>query len=201
MSELRCCSGILSNVTLSDKSDKWSWVGGEDSEFSVGVVKRFLGSGIDYSSRYVFEWSKWVPKKCNIFMWHVVQNKVPTVDALWARNYYNGDMGCVLCNNGDKAAEHLFCSCYVVVAAAWSAISAWCKIGPLFLFSIKDLVEVHNHVGLNLKDGIALKGIIIVASWCLWKARNNKRFANVEVKIDDLIQDIKSNGFCGINIE
>ncbi|MFS7957625.1 hypothetical protein Hanom_Chr07g00668551 [Helianthus anomalus] len=74
-------------------------------------------------------------------------------------------------------------------------ISSWCKISPIFAFSIQDLLLIHEHAGLNKVASEALHGIIITAYWCIWSARNDRRFNNGRKEILDIFQDIKILGF------
>ncbi|XP_021980836.1 uncharacterized protein LOC110876986 [Helianthus annuus] len=68
----------LREVGLSEQKDKWSWLGDESGEFSVGFVKRLFDKDKDFSSRYVWEWRKWVSLKCNLFAWRAELDRLPT---------------------------------------------------------------------------------------------------------------------------
>ncbi|PWA42034.1 reverse transcriptase zinc-binding domain-containing protein [Artemisia annua] len=84
--ELSRLESMMDGIFLSDEVDKWSWIGNKHKEFSVKAVKDFLNSVHDYSNRFVLSWSKWVPKKCNIFMWRVGLDRIQTASALRRRN-------------------------------------------------------------------------------------------------------------------
>ncbi|KAJ0429079.1 hypothetical protein HanRHA438_Chr17g0811421 [Helianthus annuus] len=73
---------LVASVSLSSGSDKWDWLGNGSNGFSVAAVKHTIVSSRDFSDRYVMKWSKWIPKKCNIFAWRADLNRVPTVEAL-----------------------------------------------------------------------------------------------------------------------
>ncbi|KAJ0567235.1 hypothetical protein HanIR_Chr06g0282511 [Helianthus annuus] len=70
------CIDALDSITLTSRSDKWEWIGGKDSDFSVGAVKRFMLSDIDFSNNFVFIWPKWIPKKCNILVWRAATGRI-----------------------------------------------------------------------------------------------------------------------------
>ncbi|XP_022031534.1 uncharacterized protein LOC110932514 [Helianthus annuus] len=185
---------LLDSVKLAGTGDRWVWIGGNEKEFSVRAVKSFLRSATDFSNNFVFEWSKWVPKKVNILVWRAQMGRIATLDALSKRNCFNGDERCILCNDGLESADHLFRSCSVA-SEVWYLISRWCNISPIFAFSLEDLLEVHVFSGLGIKAKIALKGIIMVGWWCIWIARNNRRFSNKTCSASSIVQDIKSLGF------
>ncbi|KAF5800069.1 putative reverse transcriptase zinc-binding domain-containing protein [Helianthus annuus] len=185
---------LLSGKAPSGSRDRWVWDGGKNGEFSVREVKHFLKSGYDFSNYFRFIWSKWVPKKCNILLWRAEMGRIATTDALIKRNCFSRNNVCSLCEDGEESAEHLFCSC-VVAANIWYLISRWCRISPIFAFYIRDLTSVHEHSGLHRVAKEALHGIILTGCWCIWKARNERRFNNNRKAILDIFQDIKGLSF------
>ncbi|XP_022003039.1 uncharacterized protein LOC110900460 [Helianthus annuus] len=181
----------MESVKLSVSKDRWEWRGGRDKVFSVGSVKNFLRSNVDYSNNYVFKWSKWVPKKVSILVWRAQMGRIATLDALIKRNCFNGENRCVMCGDGSETADHLFCSCEVA-SEVWYRISRWVHIGPIYAFSLNDLLEVHEFSGLGPKAKDILKGIIMISWWCIWRARNERRFSDKHKSADSIVQDIKS---------
>ncbi|KAJ0703837.1 putative reverse transcriptase zinc-binding domain-containing protein [Helianthus annuus] len=120
--------------------------------------------------------------------------RIATLDALFKRICFNCDDRCVMCGDGSETAEHLFCSC-MVASEVWHLIGRWVNIGPIFAFSLIDLLEVHEFSGLGPKAKNILKGIIMVGWWCIWKARNERRFSGKHKSVASIVQDIKSLGF------
>ncbi|XP_022031522.1 uncharacterized protein LOC110932502 [Helianthus annuus] len=165
---------LLDSAKLSDNQDKWEWSGRNDKEFSVGAVKRFLRSDEDYKIRRLLHLSK--------------------------QNSFSGDERCVMCSDGSESAEHLFCYCEVA-AAVWYHTSRWCHISSIYAFSLNDMLEVNERAGLGVKAKDILKGIIMVGWWCIWKARNERRFSKRQRSVANIVQDIKSLGYYGIVID
>ncbi|XP_022008421.1 uncharacterized protein LOC110907800 [Helianthus annuus] len=93
-----------------------------------------------------------------------------------------------------ETVDHLLCGC-VVASSVWSQVSNWCKVSPLILFSVKDVAESAEYSNLGSKAKEAFHGITYVTAWCIWKVRNDKRFSNVEVKVEEIVQSIKSLGY------
>nr|XP_043636129.1 uncharacterized protein LOC122607256 [Erigeron canadensis] len=187
MTEWQELGTLLNGLKLTESIDRWIWQGKNDSQFTVKAVKDFILSSRDYSNRYVLRWSKWIPLKVNIFMWRVGMNRIPTLEALKDRNCVFGDGLCVLCGEYEESVDHLFCGCELA-NLIWTFISSWCKASPFFVFSIKDLIEIHENVGLGKKEQKVVKGIVMVACWCIWKARNERRFSNAQIKVEKVIQ-------------
>ncbi|XP_022030330.1 uncharacterized protein LOC110931236 [Helianthus annuus] len=113
------------------------------------------------------------------------------MDALKKRNIDRGDQSCVFCGDSDESVEHLFSSCNFS-STVWSIVSSWCKIPCIWGFSVKDLLEYHDLSGLKGKKKDIVQGITRIGCWIIWKARNERRFNNKPVKLEEIISEIKS---------
>ncbi|XP_076955773.1 uncharacterized protein LOC143630728 [Bidens hawaiensis] len=136
----------------------------------------------------------WLGDKEGVFSVRAEMNRIPTRGALERINLRVEDNLCVFCEMGVETADHLFTGC-AVEAIVWDHISRWCKIPHIFSFSVTNLLELHKTVKLGKKEKKVFHGLVIVACWIIWKARNEKVFEGKEVNIEDLIGDIKSLGF------
>ncbi|XP_022030231.1 uncharacterized protein LOC110931132 [Helianthus annuus] len=177
VNELVNLCSLMVQVTLSQNIDKWEWIGAADKEFSVKAVKKLLDSDRLGLENYVIEDCKWIPKKCSIFIWKAEMGRIATTDELRKRNIDVGDSGCCLCGEVNESIEHIFTGCSVA-SMLWSFISSWCKCQNFMIFSFRDLIEVHNHVGLSGQKIEVVKGLIHIGCWSLWKIRNEARFNN-----------------------
>ncbi|KAF5761432.1 putative reverse transcriptase zinc-binding domain-containing protein [Helianthus annuus] len=181
-------------VNLEDKEDGWVWDHGSSADFEVASVKKWLRGPVSSESHVGFKWSSWVPNKCNIFMWRAYLDRLPTKMALARRNIFIDNLFCDWCESSEESIEHVLTGC-VISSGVWSAISAWCNIPRSFVFHVKDLVDIHELSGAVGIKKVVLHGVIIIACWRLWRARNDKVFDNKVPKVEDLVADIKSLGF------
>ena len=78
----------------------------------------------DYSNNYVLKWCKWLPAKCNVFIWQAEMSNVPTSDALRRRNMVGVEGLCSICGEDLESVEHLFTTCCVTMLV-WSHICNW----------------------------------------------------------------------------
>ncbi|XP_022041261.1 uncharacterized protein LOC110943839 [Helianthus annuus] len=139
-------------------------------EVGWGCCWRILGQRCEASLVYgemhnvdfVMEWSNLVPAKCNVLAWKVEMGKIPTLAALVERRVDIDDTTCILCNSGEENAYYLFTIC-IVATQVWFAASRWCKIAPVIAASVKEVLEVHNQVGLAGKARDVFCGIVRVA--------------------------------------
>ncbi|KAJ0752293.1 putative RNA-directed DNA polymerase [Helianthus annuus] len=196
VNELADLCGQLHQVSLSDCEDVWEWIGAADKEYSVKAVKKLLNNEGRYPHHLQepIEECRWIPDKCNIFVWRAAMNKIATVEALKHRNFNVQDESCALCRDGEDSVSHIFSACYTA-SVVWNHISRWAKVQNLFFFGFKDIVEIHEHVGLSGEKKEAFKGIVRIAVWLIWKARNKARFENKEVRADVIISELKASGF------
>ncbi|XP_076917527.1 uncharacterized protein LOC143577631 [Bidens hawaiensis] len=68
------------------------------------------------------------------------------------------------------------------------------------LFTVRDHLELHKSIKLGDIENEVFHGVIIIACWRIWKARNDKVFEGKEVKVEDIIGDIKVLGFLWFNL-
>ncbi|KAL8214499.1 hypothetical protein R6Q57_003948 [Mikania cordata] len=54
----------------------------------------------------------------------------------------------------------------------WQRISSWCKLQPIYVFSVKDLLQIHGLGNWCERKKEAIHAMILTAMWCIWKDRN-----------------------------
>ncbi|MFS7923076.1 putative reverse transcriptase zinc-binding domain-containing protein [Helianthus anomalus] len=173
--------------------DKWQWLGDKSGDFSVKFVRSLLqkdrGSGCTS-----FVWCKWLPLKVNVFAWRADLNRLPTIEGLRRRNVMVDDQTYVFCNEGEDSVSHLFIEC-VAANVVWNMISGWCHVPQIFASSFQDLMKVYQFSGLKDPEKSIFQGVLIIACWSLWKARNEVRFRNKPFRIEKIISEVKSVSF------
>ncbi|XP_076891442.1 uncharacterized protein LOC143542847 [Bidens hawaiensis] len=145
-------SNDLNNLTTSLQAyhfkagaDKWLWLGDKSDSFSVASVKKLLNQVGHAPEENIYSWNYWLPLKLNTFGWRVNLARLPTMDALIKRKIINGPNACCFCWSDAETVDHLFTGCFVA-SLVWQKISKWCKIPPIFAFTIGDLFNVHKHI-------------------------------------------------------
>ncbi|XP_022020207.1 uncharacterized protein LOC110920297 [Helianthus annuus] len=143
---------------------------------------------------FVMDWCRWTPAKCNIHVWRMEMDRIPTRDALRKRNIIIEDSLCPLCRSEEENTEHIFTSCFIA-STVWNGINSWCKIPSILAFSTRDLLDFHTVLSGSERKKEAVQGIIIISCWCLWRARNNVGFSNSPIKIENILSEVKALGF------
>ncbi|KAL8235080.1 hypothetical protein R6Q59_021180 [Mikania micrantha] len=106
-----------------------------------------------------------------------------------------------LCKTLEEDLEHLLISCDHA-NHIWNFFSSsWCKVVPIYAFSIKDLLDIHLSVSLEKKKRKILRTIIVTALWCICCARNKASFVNQVIDITKTYQEIKALSFLQSTVE
>ncbi|XP_022004285.1 uncharacterized protein LOC110901819 [Helianthus annuus] len=119
---------------------------------------------------------------------------IPSVEALARRGVLVEDDGCSFCNEGIDSVSHIFTACPLALGL-WEKISFWCCVRNFFVFSFKDLLELHSIGDRRKLEKEVLYGIIITACWILWKARNNLRFNGTNCNVEDIFSEVRATSF------
>ncbi|KAJ0433652.1 putative RNA-directed DNA polymerase [Helianthus annuus] len=191
--ELTDCSNMLTTVKLSEKKDSWLWHG-TGSAFSVANLKAWITSTDVPVLAAQFDWCKWIPLKCNVFMWRALLERLPTKVALIKRNIHLENSNCIFCDDSDETAEHIFTGCFFS-SAVWQAISTWCRLPVLYVCDLKDLTEIYKNMRLGSATKEMVQGLMIIGCWRIWKARNDRIFNDKKTKIAEVIADVKTYGY------
>ncbi|XP_021975310.1 uncharacterized protein LOC110870437 [Helianthus annuus] len=192
--ELIQCHRVLSGVQLSGREDSWAWNQDSGEDFSVKEARKWIKGSDSSVDNTIYNWCKWIPSKCNIFMWRASLDRIPTKNALLHRNVNVGDGLCGLCGDIDEMVDHFFSGCRVVCEVL-DAIASWCKIPRFFVFSLSDVLHITDQLIYPSKKKKIIYGIIIIVCWRIWKARNEKVFNRVDSNVVHIVSDVKSLGF------
>lgn len=194
IAELIECSRLTANTVIHPFADSWEWNNTSLQFLSVQDTKKWYLNA-DLSDLNVEDnWVKWLPAKCNLFIWRAGLNRIPTVEALRKRNIQVDYAGCVLCAGSEETVDHLVAECQFS-NGVWSGIARWCRIPPIFLFSAKDIHVVAEHSGYSKSKKDIIHGILVITLWRIWKARNEKVFRDTNVSIVQVIADVKGLSF------
>ncbi|KAK1433700.1 hypothetical protein QVD17_10615 [Tagetes erecta] len=89
-------------------------------------------------------------------------------------------LDCPLCGMAPETANHLFCECEWT-DNIWCFVYQWCKIPPILAVTIRDLLSWHLSIPIDCqRKRKVIQGIIMTSCWCIWKARNEKVFNNIQ---------------------
>ncbi|XP_022019589.1 uncharacterized protein LOC110919632 [Helianthus annuus] len=194
MIEVVECQRLITGTRLSQAEDSWVWSIGDSKDYLVKEVEDWLKSTGSEEVSKLFEWCKWIPSKCNIFMWRALLDRIPTRCALRRRNISTGHSCCVFCEDVDVTADHLFTVCRFA-DGVWNGIVSWCRLPPMIMFSVDDIPKIVDQMGGSKSRRSIVYGIFIITCWRIWKARNEKVFFNITRSVSHVVSDVKSLSF------
>ncbi|XP_076954098.1 uncharacterized protein LOC143628370 [Bidens hawaiensis] len=134
----------------------------------------------------ILEWNNWVPLKVKAISWRALHNHLPISENLIKRSIlYSPDI-CVCCTTAGESVDHIFASCYVE-NVVWQRVNVWCNLQPVNTSSVRDILLVYKQVPDFEHRRKMVQAIIMVAIWCLLRARNKLIFENKPLKMENVI--------------
>ncbi|KAJ0544775.1 putative reverse transcriptase zinc-binding domain-containing protein [Helianthus annuus] len=182
------------DVKLSAGRDRWVWSPEASGVFSTRSFKALAEEDRVEEVPFSVKGCGWVPAKCRIFMWRTALDRIPTRQALERRNIPVESSSCALCGEGVETEDHIFTACDVIMRV-WNRFSGWINLLPIFAFSFSDVLNIHKGVSWNNKAKEIIDGLVIALCWAIWKARNEKIFANGRGNSVDIFGEVRSYGF------
>ncbi|KAM0007813.1 putative RNA-directed DNA polymerase [Helianthus debilis subsp. tardiflorus] len=192
--ELSYISSAVLGYRFGTGPDTWVWALEGSGCFSVRSIRdkaqhsMFSYLGID------LEWNNWSPIKVNFLMWRLFQDKLPTTAALERRNVVIQNCLCKMCGEMDETALHLFASC-CIADQIWEFVSRWCKIRPIFILELKDIVSIHKQYRGSLRWKKVISLIVQSAIWVIWRNRNEVVFNGRCPNVNRMKEEIKTFGY------
>ncbi|XP_022041996.1 uncharacterized protein LOC110944652 [Helianthus annuus] len=176
--QLEDCVQLIEGIALGANNDPWVWDSASGEDFSMFQVRKWLGSDRSVQLASAFEWCKWLPIKCNVFMWRMLMDRIPTKKALQRRGIDCGDLRCKFCNEQEDCIDHIFTAC-MLTCGVWNGIASW----------------IYSSSGWSKAKKSALHGVLILTCWRIWKARNDLIFRDIRWNVVEIVSDIKALGF------
>ncbi|KAD4888547.1 hypothetical protein E3N88_20620 [Mikania micrantha] len=190
------CEQILLDHNLSNGSDKWLWLGGNEDGFAVKDLRRIIDKELLICDNEIFKWSKWMLKKVNFLAWRAGMDRLPTKEALIKRNVGVSSLTCDLCGHDSESADHLFVKCSYALTI-WR-LSKWCKMDIGLGDGIREVLMFKKMAkGSQMFKNIG-QSLIFTTIWAIWKARNDRIFNNIRKDPSDVIGEIKVLSFLWI---
>ncbi|XP_076957043.1 uncharacterized protein LOC143632395 [Bidens hawaiensis] len=104
---------------------------------------------------------------------------------------------CTFCGEVEEIVEHVMVSCGLA-QYMWSVLAQWCKMPTPFLFSFRDVLELHKFSRFEKEKADVLHAVCPIAAWCLWKKRNALVYKGIPTYVAGLVEEIKVLSFLWI---
>ncbi|PWA75817.1 RNA-directed DNA polymerase, eukaryota, Nucleotide-binding alpha-beta plait domain protein [Artemisia annua] len=196
--ELIECHRLVTAIRLNQRNDSWRWNSGSNVTYTVKEARKWLRNEERNPIGDNYKWCKWLPSKCNVFMWRTSLDRIPTANNLARRNINMGDGSCRFCGEADESTDHIFTAC-MYTNGLWNGLVAWLKIPPMLLFSVKDILRSIELLPLSSSRKEIIYGILIIMCWKIWVNRNEIIFKQGKAIASKLMADVKAISFLWFN--
>ena len=189
---------LLEKETLTNTKDRWMVPGAPNNAYSTKWLRDCLETHKTMGQEFLDIWNKWIPKKCNVFIWRLIQNKIPTRKTL-------SDIGidipctlCPLCEEKEEDLKHLFLEC-LVTASYWQVLGNWWKISIPIFNRIEDLFIWSRFAMKKKVEGSWFQVVILAVLVSIWKFRNGVIFEKKSVTGERNFRDFIELSFLWLN--
>ncbi|GJS16186.1 RNA-directed DNA polymerase, eukaryota, reverse transcriptase zinc-binding domain protein [Tanacetum coccineum] len=125
----------IQQIQLTSDEDSWQWLLGKNGVFTVGKTRKRIDSFILLVLDTRTRWSKFLPRRINVFMWRLALDRLPHRFNLLRRGFDIDSILCPLCSKAAETKDHLF-SFYEIACDVWRLVRVWCGISDSHLNSI-----------------------------------------------------------------
>lgn len=109
-------------MVLSDSNDSYLWDLDIKGKFLVASMRNFIDAHSLESSNIPTRWNTYVPKKINVHVWRVENDKLPARLNLRDKDIELHSLLCHVCPQIGEIVGHLFSSCNVFTPL-WNLIA------------------------------------------------------------------------------
>ncbi|XP_071688305.1 uncharacterized protein [Rutidosis leptorrhynchoides] len=147
---------------------------------------------------YYFPATNTKPKKVFIFIWRVIQQKIPLRSELDKKGIDLHTILCPVCDHHIEAIDHALINC-PNVSSIWAQLLDWWNQNNTTISDINDAIISdqgfsHNSVGFAIWQSTKW-----IACYIIWKHRNLKVFSNKIWNPATIISEIQSQSFSWIS--
>jgi hypothetical protein len=138
---------------------------------------KYLHKEIQPSKPFLWIWSFTCCNKLRVFSWLLLMDRLNTRNMLKRKRYKleGNNYNCVMCPaQREENAFHLFFSCPFTLEC-WKMIGIQWQMGVPFF----QMMELARH---NFNHTFFME-VFIIATWHIWKQRNNLIFENCQASI------------------
>ncbi|KAK9053412.1 hypothetical protein SSX86_030046 [Deinandra increscens subsp. villosa] len=186
-------SSILQPFRFSPGFDRWVWLRCNSRQFSTGSIRRSLEqSWADFSFKH--QWSGWVPRKVDIFVWKAALNDIPVKTELLKCGISLPFSSCSWCSATNETTNHTLFVC-TIAHKTWDLVALWTRHHISSPASIDQAYSQASILGPANNRSKMLMAIVAATVWELWKSRNMKEFEGRNTHPERIMEDIKSETF------
>ncbi|GKV44689.1 hypothetical protein SLEP1_g51849 [Rubroshorea leprosula] len=199
MQEVELLNQIHDITIERGKKDLWEWQHNKDGRYTTKSAYKALsdGNGVEQPRRVSqMVWNSLIPTKISIFVWQLLQNKIPTRSNLFKRGILKNpeECKCIFYGVENEDSNHLFIHCKIA-SDLWRDCYKWWGIRTVQDKDCKKVFEQHPNVAKMTTKKIGWECIWFTVTWTIWLARNEKIFKQKEVDRRKLLEMVQIRAF------
>ena len=170
---------------------KWRWELEANAKYTTRSLRKAIDDITLHSKNLHQWWLNIVPIKTNIFIWRVIQNRLPTRANLYKRGVSIPSQLCALCNRAEETGNHLFLECSTAVEVQAHLHNWWGANGmPRRITEVSDMFSEESRTK-STKIEVARRAYLSI----LWKYRNEAIFTGKVQRNNQLVAEVKMTAF------
>jgi hypothetical protein len=127
---------VVRSIQLTDQQDTVTWNFGNTNCYTASSAYQVQFFGTINKHKWMKIWKAKVPSKCKIFLWLLLQSRLPTADRI-LRHGGHAVLTCTLCQNDPESHIHLTSSCSY-------ALRCWQLIANCFHLNLPSQSPIRN---------------------------------------------------------
>ncbi|KAK9053734.1 hypothetical protein SSX86_024808 [Deinandra increscens subsp. villosa] len=152
---------VLNGFMCNGNGDSWGWDLEGNNEFVVNHVRKVIERATLLGNNTKTTWNKAVPKKINIMIWRLLNDRLPVRAKLLEKGIIFNNFDCVFCDNHLETAPHLFGSC-PLVRATWIKVQNWLGIDGRCDVSPESIFQWIDNSSFNKRRKTLINGCLFV---------------------------------------
>ena len=186
---------LIRNVHLLDnQDDSITWKLTASGVYTAASAYKAQFLGCTKAPRICSIWKTWALPKAKFFTWLITQNRVWTSDRL-ARRGWDHSPFCPLCRATMETSLHLISECRYT-RRIWGRIATWVALPdlspPNWKPSSNTLDWWINVTTIPATPRKAVRTLVMLVIWEIWKERNMRIFQHKESSALSLLAKIKN---------
>ncbi|KAL4558890.1 hypothetical protein LXL04_037094 [Taraxacum kok-saghyz] len=175
----------LKEVSRNASKDRWIIQNAPNECFSTAWLRRCNDMFKTMGRSFINYWSKWMPKKANIFIWRLLKGRIPVSEVLDKMGIDLPSTLCPFCKSDIESAQHLFLKCPWSYEL-WTRLNLWWGY-EVWTNEIETIEEIFLKIDYLPIQKKAKKAMFVIASSVLkgiWECRNKLIFKNERMEVE-----------------
>ena len=186
---------LLANVTLDPiQSDRFVWKWSADGKYSASSTYRAFFAGATTLPGAVELWKTKAPGKVRFFFWLAMHRRLWTAERRKRHGLQDHD-DYIMCGQEPETASHLFLQ-RVLARELWLKLLYPVGLDSLLPQHDDEIVDwwLRQRMELQAEARAVFDSLLMLASWMLWKERNNRTFRDATSTVHELFRAIVTEG-------